>query len=277
MWKANHSRIEALVGDGLVLDVGGWTNPWARADYVIDLLPYETRTLAHDRSIDISTGDLLRAPRPGERFRKDTWIIHDICSDQPWPFPDKTFDFVVCSQMLEDVRDPVRACAEMIRVGRAGYIETPSRLMEHVLGLERPGMAGYCHHRWLVQIEGATVSFRHKPHFLHTSSRYYVPRSYLRRVPEPRGYNYLFWNGSFEYREILGYEFYSEAETFVRGLGVPRLDYAASLVGDLCRKARARLTRRRDLRDWRWNDLYALSRSLLDAEDESLPARAHHR
>jgi len=29
--------------DALVLDVGGWFHPFARADWVIDLLPYATR------------------------------------------------------------------------------------------------------------------------------------------------------------------------------------------------------------------------------------------
>ena len=47
-----------------------------------------------------------------------------------WPFPDKTFDFVVCSHLLEDVRDPITVCRELCRVGKAGYIETPSRIRE---------------------------------------------------------------------------------------------------------------------------------------------------
>ena len=274
MWTVNEARVNALVGDGLVLDVGGWTNPWPRADYVIDLLPYETRTLAHDLSFDISKGELLHHQKPGERFSKRTWIVHDICGDQPWPFPDKTFDFIVCSQMLEDVRDPIRACAEMIRVGKAGYIETPSRLMEHVRGIERAGMAGYCHHRWLVELEGATLSFRHKPHLLHTRSRYYVPLRHLQQDSEQLRYNCLFWTDTFSHREVLGYEFYSEAEAFVRALGIARADYLSSAAIDAYRQVRARLLRRRVAEDRRWNDLFALSQSIIDSERSLVSSRS---
>jgi len=34
--------LERLSGNDLVLDVGGWARPFARADWVIDLLPYDT-------------------------------------------------------------------------------------------------------------------------------------------------------------------------------------------------------------------------------------------
>src|SRR5260370_17414930 len=50
--------------------------------------------------------------------------------ERPWPYPDKHFDFSFCAGTLEDVRDPIGACHELMRVSRAGYIETPSRLRE---------------------------------------------------------------------------------------------------------------------------------------------------
>ena len=67
--------------DGLVLDVGGWAKPLARADWVIDLLPYETRGLYGEAT--------------GERFSAATWVQHDICSRDPWPFADDQFDYAV--------------------------------------------------------------------------------------------------------------------------------------------------------------------------------------
>ena len=68
---------------------------------------------------------------PGpERFGTDTWVTRDMCDPEPWPFADDVFDFAICTFTLEDIRDPVRVCAEMSRVARAGYIEVPSLLDE---------------------------------------------------------------------------------------------------------------------------------------------------
>src|SRR2546423_15383955 len=69
--------------DALVLDVGGWITPFTRADWVIDLMPYETRG-THGRQGD--------GP---ERFGADTWVQRDICDREPWPFDDDQFDFVL--------------------------------------------------------------------------------------------------------------------------------------------------------------------------------------
>lgn len=107
----------------LVLDIGGWTRPLARADYVLDYNSYETRG---------KMGYIGDGP---ERFNKDTWIVHDICSHKPFPFKDKQFDFVFCSHTLEDVKDPMWVCSEIIRIGKRGYIETPSRWIESKSGV----------------------------------------------------------------------------------------------------------------------------------------------
>ena len=90
-----------------VLDAGGWYRPFNLATHVIDLNPYESRRV--DDALD---------PEDDERFTADTWIMQDVCNS-PWPFPDKTFDFVVCSHLLEDVRDLITVCRELCRVGKA--------------------------------------------------------------------------------------------------------------------------------------------------------------
>ncbi|MBN1527599.1 MAG: hypothetical protein JW895_00955, partial [Thermoleophilaceae bacterium] len=107
-----------LPGDALVLEVGGWARPFSRADWVIDLMPYETRGL-------YGTPD----PEP-ERFTADTWVQRDLCEREPWPFADGQFAFAVCSHTLEDLRDPVWVCHELARVARAGYVEVPGRVQE---------------------------------------------------------------------------------------------------------------------------------------------------
>ena len=41
-------------------------------------------------------------------------------------FRDKAVDFVYCSHVLEVVENPLQACAEIMRVGKRGFIETPT-------------------------------------------------------------------------------------------------------------------------------------------------------
>ncbi len=68
------------------------------------------------------------------------------------PFADNSFDFVYCRHVLEDLFDPFRLCAEMARVGRAGYIETPSPMAEMCRGVDgaSPPWRGYYHHHFVV-------------------------------------------------------------------------------------------------------------------------------
>jgi len=40
------------------------------------------------------------------------------------PFADKEFDYVICNQVLEHSDDPAQFLREVMRVGKAGYIET---------------------------------------------------------------------------------------------------------------------------------------------------------
>lgn len=51
-------------------------------------------------------------------------------SGENLPFKDKEFDYVICNQVLEHSEDPVKFLSEISRVGKRGYIETPSILGE---------------------------------------------------------------------------------------------------------------------------------------------------
>ena len=112
--------------DALVLEIGSGHNNFPRADVSVDIVP---------------------SPNvPVEKM-----IIHDCCK-KPLPFPDKTFDFVYCRHTLEDTYNPFLICSEMSRVGRAGYIETPSPIVEMCRGVDA-GLAiwrGYNHHRFII-------------------------------------------------------------------------------------------------------------------------------
>ena len=189
MLEASAARITAMLpADAVVLDVGGWGSPFERADWVLDLLPYETRGLYdYDRSTVV------------ERFGADTWVQRDICSHEPWPFRDGQFDFVVCSHTLEDIRDPIWVCHELQRVARAGYIECPSRREEQSWGVHGPWV-GWSHHRWLVDVRDGRLRFAGKPGVLH--ARDHFPAGYAASLDPVDRVVELWWEGSFEVEEL---------------------------------------------------------------------------
>jgi hypothetical protein len=211
MHEPNVARIlAALAPSDLVLDIGGWARPFNRADFVIDAEPYETRGYY---------GPGL--PAQGgieERFTRLTWYRRDICDRARFPFGDKSIDFVTCSHVLEDVRDPLWVCSEMIRVSKRGYIEVPSRVAESCRGVE-PNQVGWSHHRWLVDLQPGAISFLMKYHMIHSSRRFSFPARYGRRLAPAERVAWMFWDGDFKYRErtIHGLEnIAAELDRFVR-------------------------------------------------------------
>lgn len=184
-----------------VLDVGGWFQPFNLATHVIDLFPHETRKAAH--ALD---------PENAERFSRDSWVEHDVCAP-PWPFEDNFFDFSFCSHLLEDVRDPIAVCGELIRVSKAGYIETPSRVREifsksrfHRLNmaLGRLPEVGFEHHRWFCELDGDHLRFIAKDQRVLRDRSRYITRSEIgRKLSEAESGLGFFWQGSFTYEESL--------------------------------------------------------------------------
>jgi Methionine biosynthesis protein MetW len=199
LYDSNASEILDLVeSTDIVLDIGGWACPFNRANYVMDAEPYETR------------GFYRTIGRPAfqggdhEYFSRDTWVRRDLCDREPYPFPDKSVDFVVCSHTLEDIRDPLWVCSEMVRIGKRGYIEFPSRLAESSRGWESDRIAGLSHHRWLIEVdeEDKDVRFTMKYHMIHSHWRYSFPPSFLRSLHEAQRSSWLFWEGGFTWSEV---------------------------------------------------------------------------
>lgn len=190
MYEPNAQRIMQMLGpQDVVLDIGGWARPFNRANWVMDAEPWKTR-------------GYYGRPQGGDRehFTQDTWIQRDICDRTPYPFQDKSIDFVICSHTLEDVRDPLWVCSEMVRIAQRGYVEVPSRLVESCRGVE-PDQVGWTHHRWLVDIEGNEIRFLMKYHMIHSHFRFALPESYLRSLPEEKQVQWLFWDGDFRSSE----------------------------------------------------------------------------
>lgn len=178
-----------------VLDVGGWACPFNRANWVLDAGPFETRGYYGTKGLLKSQGG------DKEYFNRDTWVQRDICEKTPWPFKDKFFDFSMCSHTLEDLRDPISVCAELVRVSKRGYIEVPSRLAESCRGWEHRNLAGLSHHRWLVEIKNNHMLFTQKYHMIHTSSQLSFPTSFLWKLSEDQKITYLFWDDQFTFSE----------------------------------------------------------------------------
>jgi hypothetical protein len=70
------------------------------------------------------------------------------------PYENNEIDFVYCRHVLEDIQNPDFALQEIIRCSKAGYIETPSPLIEITKGIDGSPFAdkyaGYIHHRYIV-------------------------------------------------------------------------------------------------------------------------------
>jgi hypothetical protein len=187
-----------------VVDIGGWFKPLKRANKVIDLLPYETRQIQN------AIGDADE----NERFSINDWIVRDICDRTPFPFKDKEVDFVFCSHTLEDIRDPIWVCSEIVRIGKRGYIEIPSRALETTKGIEKWQYAGFYHHRWLIERDNnGTLVFTHKTPALLKYPKYHLNLYVSSPVVG------FFWEDSFNYKEniiIEKQDVFNDLEKFVK-------------------------------------------------------------
>lgn len=113
-----------------VLDVGSGNDPFPLATHLADIALEDN---AYGRA-----GVPLR--------RAGTKPIFECDLEDMRGFREKEFDFVYCSHVLEHVRNPAKACAELMRIGKRGFIETPTRGKDLWLGT-----AAVSNHRWAVE------------------------------------------------------------------------------------------------------------------------------
>lgn len=135
-------RFLCSVNDKRILDVGSGHRPHEDSTHLLDLLPED----------DSERGKPIKIlGRP--------LVLGNI---EAIPFQDKIFEYVYACHVLEHTRDPAAACRELMRVGRAGYIETPSPFYEQ--GYNYPSAdRGWPFHRWFVYMgEGDTLVFEPK-------------------------------------------------------------------------------------------------------------------
>jgi ubiquinone/menaquinone biosynthesis C-methylase UbiE len=118
----------------LVLEIGSGNRPRARSNVLVDREPLDNTERAGGQPLYIDARPFVVA---------DGLML---------PFKDKSFDYVITSHILEHVSDPRRFASELMRVARAGYIETPSELSEKLFG--------WPFHRWTVRLDGDNLVLR---------------------------------------------------------------------------------------------------------------------
>ena len=90
-----------------------------------------------------------------ESKRVRQWIAGDACSQTTWDrVADRSFDFSICSHMLEDCYDPFVVLRNLSRVSRQGYIEVPRAWIETTRWqiYRSRHIKGYAHHIWMVDV-----------------------------------------------------------------------------------------------------------------------------
>jgi len=81
------------------------------------------------------------------------------CDVENLPFRDKEFDFVYCSHVLEHTINPEKACDELMRVAKRGYIETPTPAKDIWLNSTK-----ISNHKWAVEnINNKLIFTEHTP------------------------------------------------------------------------------------------------------------------
>lgn len=128
------------------------------------------------KRIDIGCGSGPKRPAPGYDMYTDVIEPREgvvlptpyiQCPMEKMPFPDKEFDFARCHHVIEHTDDPDRACAELIRIARAGIVSFPPPQAEIMFGRRD--------HKWFVFIDRGRLLFVRKRH-----PSYGVPRAVTR-------------------------------------------------------------------------------------------------
>ena len=124
--------------------------------------------------------------------------------EEPLPFADKSVDFVYCRHVIEDLYNPFPVLHEMARVGKAGYIETPSVMAELARGSDgQVYYRGYHHHHSFVWVHNGQLRLLHKYPLIEYAKVEEDKLLHMLRQGPKYWNTYLLWEGSinWEYRQ----------------------------------------------------------------------------
>lgn len=164
--------------DALVLEVGSGGNPYPRANVLLD---------AYEDTVERNESKLV----------KDRPLA--IGYVERMPFKSQSFDFIIASHVLEHSPDPVNFLAELMRVGKSGYIETPDGFFER--------LNPFTYHRLEVTDIDGKLKIFNKPSWRHDSEivtgyeRKMKDAAFLRflsKHPDPF-YTRFYWRNSIPY------------------------------------------------------------------------------
>jgi len=128
--------IKFNINDGsYVLDIGSGGEPFPYSNFLLDRFPGKTQ----HRYNPLKTNSL-------------PFTVGDI---EFLPYKDKSFNFVYCAHVLEHVENPERALKEILRVGKSGYIEVPTKMSDIVFNFAK--LKHF--HKWHISIVGNTLIF----------------------------------------------------------------------------------------------------------------------
>ncbi len=162
-----------------VLEVGSGHRPYPQSDVLVD--------------------KFLNESQRGGKLRTDgrPLIVSDI---EKLPFRDRAFGFSIAAHVLEHVKHPPKALAELMRVSQQGYLETPSALLEFA----EPHRD---YHLWFVKNENGELVFlpkKNKNLFHHDVLRLLLEKNWGFKLfyhsnPQLTKTRF-YWNGEIPYR-----------------------------------------------------------------------------
>lgn len=175
-----------------VLDIGGSMkqHPLIQVDTLVDIISPE------------------KSPYGKDKLSAKHFVRLDITKEK-LPFKDKEFDFVLCTHTLEDLHNPFLVISEMSRVGKRGYITTPSfgadivyshfNLTDWLTGGRR--VPGWAHHKWLFSLKRNNMQILPKNYPLLYTPEFQITGWY----GEPE-FEY-YWESKIEYQEVKDLDF----------------------------------------------------------------------
>ncbi len=136
------SRIKNIRKSDLVLDIGPGGEPHPRADVLLEKRfeselelqkqsGFQNKLITNKKVVEYSGGS--------------------------FPFADKEFDYVICSQVLEHVDDVPFFLKELSRIGKKGYIEYPTIYYEYLYNFDV--------HQNILKKHGELISWQKKSFF----------------------------------------------------------------------------------------------------------------